>query len=180
MKKNRLRFFGINLLRRMPLLLACLFFSWSVLVPFYNYLAESMIETRYSISYWSFKAEIRGFYGLRTIQGVRQEWFFDYWFGDSWLNLGLSWLLLAMFVAQIVTLATGIVSVFNAKKTIAAVPAATCLTTMLLMVYQNILLSSSNLLVCTYQLGYWLTYPSLGLFIMNFLSTLALRTPKMR
>jgi len=180
MGRNRLRFLDISLLRRMLLLLGCLLFSWSVVVPLYNYTPMTMIESHYSILYWSFKVEIRR-YGFLTLEGVTQKWFFDYWFGDSYRNFsGSSWLFLAMFVTQIVTLAMGIVLVFNAKKTIAAVQAAACLTTMLLMGYQNILLSGSNVIVYSYQLGYWLTYPSLVLFIINFVLTLVLPPPKMR
>jgi len=175
MKKNRLRFSNINLLRRTFLLLGCLLFSWSVVVPFYSIVSVSMEEGfLYSIVYWSFAEEARSSPSSHTLIVPGQRWFFDYWFGDSYISfLGLSWLPPAMFVTQIMTLATGTVSIFKAKRTVAAVSTAACLTTMLLMVYPNILLAVS------YPLGYLATYlslvlSSLVLFITNFLLILAL------
>lgn len=176
--RSHLRPPNVSLLRRTILLLGCLLFGWSVVVPYYDYLSGSVMGSYHSILYRSFLEEVRSSDTPHTVGVIPwQRWFFDYWFGDPYQRyLGLSLLLPAIFLAQIATLTTGTISVLKPKRIVAAIPSATCLTTMILMVYQNILLSDSNLLVYTYQLGYWLTYPSLGLFIISFILRLTKET----
>jgi hypothetical protein len=167
-----------SLLRRLLVLLACFVFLWSIVSPFYRYVRVGfgIIEVgSFASLYWSFTEQIIGLSKHYLGAVLEQKWFLDYWFGNFDINyFGFFLLHPAMFVAQVITLTAGIFSFFKLKKTLAAVSVAACLTTLVLMVYQNLLASDTNLALDYYQLGYWLTYPSLVLFIVNFLLTLAL------
>jgi len=160
---------------------------WSVVSPFYRYARVERTQipeiSSCAILYWSFTEKIATSSGSLAafLDGAiaQQKWFLDYWFSNFDMKyLGYFMLHPVMLVTQVVALATGIFSVFKSKKTVAAVSAATCLTTLLLMVYQNLLMSDTNMEPYCYQLGYWLTYPSLILFIINFLLTLISHQPK--
>jgi TRAP-type mannitol/chloroaromatic compound transport system permease small subunit len=70
-----------------------------------------------------------------------------------------------MLVAQILTLITGVASVFLNKKILALAPAILCPMVTALMVYVGTSFRSWEI---SYQQGYWLTYPSMLLFIAAF------------
>jgi hypothetical protein len=76
-----------------------------------------------------------------------------------------------MFIAQILTLVTGIASIFASNRTVALIPVILCPTAIALMVYVNMKISE-NLGWFSYQQGYWLTYPSTFLFLFAFILSL--------
>lgn len=179
MKQGGVKF--ISVLRRALVLLGCFIFLWSVVSPFYRYariVRTQIPEVRsFMILYWSFteKIAVSSDSIAAFLDGgvAQQRWFLDYWFGNFDIKyLGYFLLHPAMFVAQVVTLATGVFSVSKSNRKVAAVCAAACLTTLLLMICQNVLMSDTNMEPYYYRIGYWLAYPSLILFIINFLLTL--------
>jgi hypothetical protein len=97
-----------------------------------------------------------------------QHWFFDYWFKFyySW-DSGLGWVLISMFVAQILTLASGIASVVRNRRILALVAIASSFTTTLLMVEAGRRLYGFDLNF--FELGFWLTHHSEFLFIIAFM-----------
>jgi hypothetical protein len=73
-----------------------------------------------------------------------------------------------MFAAQVLTLGTGIVSIFVNNRALASIPVITNATVIGLMIYVIQVLLERNFALTPYQLGYWLTYPSMLLFLSAF------------
>jgi hypothetical protein len=170
MKQGMIRF--ISVLRKVLLLLGCLIFLWSVASPYYRYVRVGLSLSpwgggSFAALYWSYTEKTVAAYFDRTVTWER--WFLDYWFGNFDIDyLGYFLLRPMIFAAQVVTLVTGIFSIFKTNRTVAAVSAATCLATMFLMVCQNLLMSDTNQDPYCYQVGYGLTNPSLILFVAGF------------
>jgi hypothetical protein len=161
----------INLLKKILAIIGCLVFLFSFVSPFYYSNPMSMIEQSYSIYYWSFKADEQH-YWVHSYTGDRQYWLYDYWFNDYYAYAtypGLSWVLIFMFIAQILTLVTGIASIFVSSRIVSLIPIISCLTTIALMVHVNMRISENLVGRFSYQQGYWLTYPSLFLFLYAFI-----------
>jgi hypothetical protein len=113
----------------------------------------------FSVTYWSYKA----------FSSTRGEVFLSgYWFNNAdpalASHLGISWILVAIFLLQVLTLASGIFSLLKARK-IRVIPFVSSMIIVLLMVQVYAKASGVSLVVHTYQLGYWLTYLSLFLFL---------------
>lgn len=162
----------VHILKKIPAVIGCILFLCSMLFPFYHCIFPTMIEQSFSVYYWSYKSAVQ-IYWLRppfgTPQRISEYWLCDYWFGDTFMKeFGLSWVLVFMFAAQAIILGTGITSIFNFKRILALVPTIMCPIVIALMVYTNLRLSHLNLAMDFHQLGYWLTYPSTALFIVNF------------
>jgi len=162
-----------HILKSAPAIVGCLLFIGSVILPFYRFNLASLIETRTSILYWSFKFDIQTFRRLGPFDGnplaIREFWFCNYWFDYYTSSLGLSWIMISMFIIQILILISGVASIFIGKRIFAIVPAVLCPMNTALMIYVNVVLQESTWALSSYQLGYWLTYPSIFLFIANFL-----------
>jgi hypothetical protein len=77
--------------------------------------------------------------------------------------------LIFVFMAQILTLATGITAIFINRRIFTLVSATLCSMVTVLMTYTNISRSELSLTSDSYQQGYWLTYPSIVLFIVSFI-----------
>jgi hypothetical protein len=73
-----------------------------------------------------------------------------------------------MFVVQILTLLAGTASILINRRVLALAPAILCPMVTALMVYVAASLEHMH----SYQQGYWLTYPSMLLFIIAFILTL--------
>lgn len=162
-------------LKKTSAVFGCVLFLCSIILPFYHLTPPSMIESYSSTNYWSFKSRTQFLrWGLlpdfRDQYTVLEYWFHDYWFSDTFIEgFGLSWLLVYMFVIQIIVLATGIMSIFNSRRIFTLVPAIISPVVIASMVYMGMHLSQLNLAADPYQLGYWLTYPATGLFFISFL-----------
>jgi hypothetical protein len=87
---------------------------------------------------------------------------------------------LLMFVAQILTLITGIASIFLNRKILALAPVLLSLIVTASMTCADFLLMRSADVFSTfsYQPGYLLTYPSMFLFIVAFMLTLRSKASK--
>jgi len=131
----------------------------------------------FTIAYWSFKAFSSG-----------DEVFLNsYWFNnaDPALTdyLGISWILVAIFLLQILTLTSGIFSLLKTRKT-RIIPFVSSVIIVLLMIQIYAKASGVGLGLKTYQLGYWLTYPSIFLYFYALIFHLysnrekTLHTPK--
>jgi hypothetical protein len=163
--KRNAKSLGINVLRRIPALLGCLLFLFSFISPFYHFTSQTQIEAHYSIYYWSFKSEVQ-IYELSHFAGLKQYWFFDYWLNSfSGWNLGLEWMLISMLAAQILTIASSIASVIANRRVPALAAIVSCLATTALMIYVNTRIYNASFYLNSYEQGYWLTYPSMFLFI---------------
>jgi hypothetical protein len=139
-----------------------------------------VVEFRNATYWWSFilLQEI-SFFGVS--QGITPHtdiWFFQ--LGSYIPGLSLSsYVLVVIFVAQLLTLATGIASVFHDRRILALAPLALCSLVIVLMTYTNMVLAttklvftpgySSQVIDSTILLGYWFTYPAVILFLLSFI-----------
>ena len=151
-------------------LIALFVFLFSVVSPFYNW-SFTVLESS-AATYWSYRAN----YFLFTL-GTHswQFWFSNYWFDANHQSqigfLGMSWIPLAMFVLEALTLAFGCLSLVINRRIFRSVPVCSSLTVLALMSYVGYRLSSSNNSGAGYQLGYYLVYPSVALFAFAFVLT---------
>ncbi len=175
----------MRVLKIVLLLLGCLVFLLSMISPFYLLHAPGMSFPICSNSltyYWSFKSfnEKVEFLNFPPIVPDPQETLTEYWFSDCWYSdyfierLDLSKTLMAMFALQILTLLAGGISIFARSRLFALFPTVLCIAVILTMIHACVIFSSTYALDNRQQ-GYWLTYPSLFLFlsasIMSAVST---------
>lgn len=163
-KGNSVRHLGI--LRMVLLILGCLLFLGSAIFPFLHEIrAASIIPEDWDrTSYWSLKCstqQVRSMFLYQTVE----YWFYDYWVKEYAFRSELPLVFVFMLVAQILTLITGVASVFLNKRILALAPAILCPMVTALMVYVGTSFRSWEI---SYQQGYWLTYPSMLLFIAAF------------
>jgi hypothetical protein len=135
-------------------------------------------KTFYSVDYWSFKVQYMYSHPGRLGIGFAEYWFYQPGFYEFVPGPRLSSVLLLVFVAQVFTLGTGIVSIFVRKRVLALAPVILSLEVALLMVFVNFVLFESNSSVDTYQTGYWLTYLSMFLFLLSSILNLVLNRRK--
>jgi hypothetical protein len=115
----------------------------------------------YGIDMWSFKVTVD------THLSNGQTSVTDYWFYDNWFygNVPVSelyWINMAIFTSQILTLLTGVASLFINRRVLALAPLALCFTVTGLMLYVGINTGGTPLL------GYRLTLLSIFLFLTAF------------
>jgi hypothetical protein len=170
-KGNSVRHLGI--LRRVLLILGCLLFLGSAIFPFLHEDRHYMIgENLDRNTYWSFKSSTQQIRSLHFPEPV-EYWFYDYWVREYADRSELLLVFAFMFVIQILTLIAGTTSVFLNKRILDLAPAILCPMVTALMVYVGTSFRSWEI---SYQQGYWLTYPSMLLFIAAF--TLSLLSHK--
>ena len=116
------------------------------------------------IKLWSF----RGCYECE--HSVSEAWFYDFWFKDQFIaRYGLSWPLTFLFIAQILTLSTSVVFIFTNRRIFALLPTISCPLVTGLMIYLFVRFSEPPFYWLDYMQGYWLTYLSEVIFIINVL-----------
>lgn len=179
--KGRFRSLSIVVLRKFIVLIGCLLFSCSVIFPFYS-LQRTGFNVRSTTRYWSFKSfsfEVRYRFDPIPEDGMSRT-FLDYWFSDFWFHekfitdSGHSWVFVLLFTIQISALVTRLASVLVNRKILALVPIALCSTVTTLMIYVDSG-HSRNTTWTNYETGYWLTYPSLLMFLIAFITNLTTR-----
>jgi hypothetical protein len=112
----------------------------------------------FTVTYWSYKA----------FSSTRDEVFLNnYWFNNADLALanylGISWILVTIFLLQVLTLISAVISLLKIRG-IRIIPFVSSVLTILLMIQVYVKASGVGLGLKTYQLGYWLTYPSIFLY----------------
>ena len=168
------RFTRVEVLEKVLAIAACLVFLSSLLFPFYEFRPAVLYIPEYPHIYveymWAYKLRAEDMLHIRPPE---EFWFQSYWAGQTTTRYGhLQLVLPSMFAAQILTVAATLASIVWRKRIIVCLPILACLTVTMLMTSVNIVLSTANISVDNYQIGYWLTYPSLTLFILSFLFTL--------
>jgi hypothetical protein len=158
-------------IKKVLVILGCLLFLFSVVYPFYFMSMHSM--EYWGVTYWSYKADVTE---VTISRFSSQSWFFGYWSNANIFYIDgpwTSWILLAMFVIQTVALAFGCASLVANRRIILFVPVCLSLTVLALMSYVGYRLTSyygySSYYAGGYQLGYYLVYPSLAMFLFAFL-----------
>lgn len=166
----------LRILGKIPVTLGFLFFLFSTILPFYRraYFGFSMIpeyKPYYSTYYWSFRVlqESRNLFGGYGTPRFIDYWFYEPSFYDYVPGPLLSNVLVVIFAAQILTLLSAIASVFFSRRILELAPLVLCSLVIVLMTHTSIILSASNIALDPYQLGYWLTYPSILLFLLSLI-----------
>jgi len=140
-------------------------FLVSTLNPFF--------AANYYFSRWGFMPVVRNFtvtyWSYKAFSSTGDEVFLNnYWFNNAnpalTNYLGISWILVAIFLLQILTLTSGIFSLLKTRK-IRIIPFVSSVIVVLLMIQVYVKASGVGLGLKTYQLGYWLVYPSIFLFL---------------
>ena len=153
-------------------LFGCFLFLGSTVFPFLLEYRRGMFWfASDNVSYWSFKSSTQPT-ALETPRGAAVEsWFYDYWVKiGTYRTEFLLPVLVSMFLGQVVTLITGIVSVFTKRRFLAVAPAILSLIVVALMTYVNMSFKEEPWSHNT-QLGYWLAFQSL--FVFLFVSILS-------
>lgn len=168
-RENHRRF--IRFLSDVLLLSACCLFLISIVEPFLTsklvlpYWGQMPhIETRMSVTCWSYKAIVYG--------SNYPEWLFfnDYWFGiyehfSILLFTHVQTFLIMMFTTQILTIALGSLSLGLRKEKTRLLSFILSAIVILLM-YKTYTELNDGFLSARYENGYWLTYPSMILFLL--------------
>jgi len=168
LKSMSTRFLVTNTVRRVITILGCLLFVFSFIYPFY-YVSWTGIGGGTLTHYWSYEYDYHYHVGLGG-SGSSHQWFFDYWFTPN-LSVGarIPWTLVSLFTVQVLTLAFGVVFLFSNKRILSFEPIMFNIAVLVLMTYTGGILSGhvsaySN----QFQLGYYLVYPSVAMFVSAF------------
>jgi hypothetical protein len=122
---------------------------------------ESQVITKVSVSYWSYKVVID--------PGHQQLFFNDFWFTHfpfPTVQAQISNAFIPLFLAQVLTLATGLLSLTVKSIGIRIVPFLSSTTVTVLM--NHTCSAAVPHFLSIYQPGYWLMYPSIFLFLCAF------------
>jgi hypothetical protein len=180
---------GITALKKIPVIIGCLLFLFSVVLPFYHITGgrfgmDVWHPVYFSIDYWSFRSHESGFnmIGMTSLRDFSSDyWFYDYWFKDHANRIlaaepDLSWMLITTFAVQIATLVASFVSVLINKSKFLLVSIFLNLVAIALFSFAGNRFSEiPKSYDDYYETGYWLTYLSLFMFLIAFLTDLIIR-----
>lgn len=177
MKSTRTKGFRV-LLTRVVTACACCLLLISIFFPFVTLEHGSMIMDHYDVTYWSYRATVRK-WGVAYVES-EPLLLSNYWFENqepysypATSYLGITWILVALFHMQILTLGFGFFAVFKQRKSTQLLPVISCFSVVFLMGSMVAQAGSLSGLARRagpkYELGYWLCYPSIILFILAFI-----------
>jgi len=156
---------SLAMLRRVLMVLGCLLFLSSMILPFLHedrrYIIDENLDRN---TYWSFKSLTQQIRSLKLLQPV-EYWFYDSWTREYAYKSEFLLVFAFMFVVQLLTLVAGAASVFINKRILNLAAVILCPIVTALMVYVG---TRFDYWTISYQQGYWLTYPSMLLFIAAF------------
>jgi len=147
------------------LIIGCVAFVFSTISPFYQVIVAYSHAGIIFGNYWSFKYDTyRGW--MNKIYTSPESVLLDYWFGqNSPLGQNVALTLIATFMLQVFTISLGLTSVFFRKRMLLVTPVCSSLIVLGLMAYTGKEIANYG----TYQAGFWLVFPSCGLFLIAFL-----------
>jgi len=170
-KNMSAKFLVSNAVRRVITILGCLIFVFSFIYPFY-YAGFVVPGGKAWTNYWSYEYDSHYYASLRG-SGSSHQWFFGYWFTSNLsVGPGLPWALISLFTVQVLTVVFGVAFIVSNRRTLSFEPIVLSTAVLLLMTYTAKVISGSlsgNEYSFQYQLGYYLVYPSLAMFIFAFL-----------
>jgi hypothetical protein len=153
----------LDILRKALVVIACVVFLFSVISPFYT-ISMKTLAGGSSTYYSSYESDYQ--YAIMAHFGSSKTWFSDYWFSPYLgVGLGIPWILIAMFIIQVLTLLFGVASIIFNRRILSFAPVLLSLLTIALMVYTGMV---EQIYLGEYQLGFYLVFPSLVLFLSAF------------
>jgi len=167
LKNMSTRFLVTNTVRRVITALGCLLFVFSFIHPFYC-VGLTVPGGRTSTYYWSYEYEYHVVADLRGSSSIYQS-FSGYWFNPNLTIVPtINWALILLFTVQILTLMFGVAFIVSNGRALSFEPIMSSTAALVLMTYTAQVMSR-NFYSNQYQLGYYLVYPSLAMFICAFL-----------
>lgn len=168
---------AISVIRRVVSILAGLLLIISIASPFclagiYGINGTMLGDAIERNSFWSYRSD--SYHFANWIPGARpfdeKFWFSDYWF--SFLNQDypkLTWVIMLMFILQVLTLVFGIISIISNRRILSVVPVYLSITVLALMIYTTKRLSGMYPFgFMNYEQGYYFNYYTVGLFLSAF------------
>jgi hypothetical protein len=169
LKNMSTKFFVTNTFRRVITIVGCLVFVFSFISPFY-FISSEFGGTGSSAYYWSYKSDYYYSMDLRG-SGSSHPWFSSYWFTPSLAGgVGIPWILVSIFTVQILTLVFGVVFIFSSRRALSFEPVIFSMIVLALMMTTGE--QANEILtyfVGQYQLGFYLAYASMVMFLVAFL-----------
>ena len=168
------------IIRRAVSTLAILFLIVSITSPFCSAGGGMFVMESFGGFYWSYRSDFYYSSGIFFRGPIHiQYWFSDYWF--NFLNknyLKLTWMIMSMFILQVLTLIFGIISIIFNKGLLLLAPVCLSVAVLALMIYTiNTLFGISQF--GSYEQGYYFSYYPVGLFLSAFvLNTVTRNFPK--
>jgi hypothetical protein len=161
-----------SFLKKLLVILGCLLFLFSFIFPFYyaNWSA-ALSDLSWSSYYWSYKGCEHFFFGALGQPLSRSDvgWFNQYWSGDE-STFDIRSVLIPVFGLQLLTLVLGLFPIRFSRRTLVLAPILSSLAVAVLMTYAGERISADVLAWSgEYQLGYYLVFPSIAMFLFAFL-----------
>jgi hypothetical protein len=103
---------------------------------------------------------------------ITDNWLYEKVFYEYYAKPGIPYVLILILTFQILTLTTAIASAFFGKRVFSLSAVITCSVIIGLMTFVSLSPSRPNTFFYSYQPGYWLTYPSMILFLLAFILSL--------
>jgi len=159
----------IVILKTLCTILGCLLFLSSLIFPFYHeFLTVAAPASEFC--FWSYKYEVSWTFGHDSY------WLIDYWHSlQSEYGLETSWILGAMFTIQLLTLALGLVSIRFNRRSLLFPPVLLSSVVAMLMTHIGEIFGHPphigilHAISPEFQVGYYLVFPSLALFLSAFI-----------
>jgi uncharacterized membrane protein YphA (DoxX/SURF4 family) len=167
--KNMSSYLGINIVRRVIVILGCLLVVFSFIYPFYH-VRWVILGGGYETYFWSYASDYHHWFSLMG-SGSSHLCFSDYWFTPNLAEgLGIPWILISLFIVQVLTLIFGLAFVVSKRRILSFGPTVFCIVVLVLMKYTgeraNEVVSNGGLYSGgEYQLGYYLVCLSLAMFL---------------
>jgi hypothetical protein len=156
------------------LVCACFLFALSIFEPFMlsNYVLsrwyQSPTITSVHVTCWSYRATVVPNTQMRLL-------FNDYWFNQNKnvpiVFLDMPWLLIALFLTQVLTIILGLLSFVSRRET-RAIPFILSIIAFVLMIQTSAEANMFRSSFVQYDLGYWLVYPSMFMFYFALITSL--------
>ena len=178
-----------NVLEKSVVAAGALLFLGTLIFPFLSFhpvfLSIPEHPCSHQIDFWSFMMRhtvvCSEMFNARFTWYIHEFWFYDFWFRSEWfvdfrddsqqmiIRNEIAWTLTLLFAVQVMTLMTALTSILVNKRILTIITAFLCPIVTVLMACIFTRLNQETWNLFTYKLGYWLTYPSEGLFITNIL-----------
>lgn len=167
-KNMSTKFLVTKAARKIIVIIACLLFLISFISPFYSF-SEMTLAGGSTTYYRSFESDY--YYSIVFHFGSVHYWFSDYWF-SPYLDVGpeMPWILIPLFTVQVLTLVFGVAFIISERRMLSFESIVFSIAASVLMTYTGERVNGelSPYSVGQYQLGYYVVYASMVMFVFAF------------
>jgi hypothetical protein len=164
---------SVTTVRKSVTVLGCLFFMFSLILPFYYAKWVAVLAgSTWSDNYWSYMAIMHSLTGMfgQPLSGSQVFLFHQYWSGGWGLTDDIQSVLMPMFEVQLLTLVFALVPIRFSRRPLLLAPVLSGSVVAALMTYAGEKISGdTEALSGAYQPGYYLVYAAIGMFLSAFL-----------